>query len=328
MKELPIYRVVFDEKSEMIVNSLVDVPAHLRYFIAQSDKNKLFQFAVNDEKREITGVVISANQPIYYYSEQIPECYMIFDPRTIRQIALYYFAHNKANLIDIQHDFNIKDNAVTMLESYFTDENKKSQFDVEPGSWIMTYKVNDDDLWKLIKEGKIRGFSIAGNFNMEKMMLNYKTKNQNAMKTLKEKIMALFAEQEQANIKMIDVTTVDGKQMRVAEDLIEGAKLYVVASDGTEILAPAGEYMINYNNTTYRVVVNELGVITGIEEVVQQEAVDYMQEIEKLRNEMTQMKQEIEEMMTAMAMEMRKKMKFNMPSQQMVEKKKEIRIRV
>jgi len=324
MIDLPVYKIVFDEKSEVIVNSLVDVPAHLRYFIAQNGKKRPYTFAVNNEKREITGVVISANQPIYYYSEQIPECYMIFDKQTIRQIALHYFAHNKANLIDVQHDFKIKEGAVTMIESYITDEHKKSPFDVEAGSWIMTYKVNDNELWQLIKEGKINGYSIAGNFNLEKLNFNYKSKNQNVMKTLKEKIMALF----EAEIKMMDVTTVDGKKMKAAEALVEGAKLYAIAEDGTEVLAPQGEYMFDVDGKTIKVIVNELGVIIGVEEVVEQAAPDYAKEIADLKNEIAALRKEIEESITAIATEMSKKIKFNAPKKEEAGKKNEIKVRV
>lgn len=324
MIDLPVYKIVFDGQSEMIVNSLVDVPAHLRYFIAQNGKKRPLAFAVNDEKREITGVVISANQPIYYYSEQIPECYMVFEPATIKQIMLSYFASNKANLIDVQHDFHIKEGAVTMIESYLTDDNKKSPFDVEAGSWIITYKVNDNELWQQIKEGKINGFSIAGNFHLEKLNFNNKLKNQTIMKTLKEKIMALF----EAEIKMKDVKTVDGKKMRAAEDLVEGAKLYAIADDGTEVLAPQGEYMFDVDGKTVKVTVNELGVIVAVEDVVQQAAPDYAKEIADLKNEIASLRKEIEESMTAIATEMSKKIKFHAPKKEEAGKKNEIKVRV
>ncbi len=325
MIDLPVYKIVFDGESEIIINSLVDVPAHLRAFIAQN--RKPLKFAVDNEKKEVTGVVISANQPIYYYSKDIPECYMVFEPATIKRIMLSYFASNKANLIDVQHDFQIKEGAVTMIESYLTDDNKKSPFDVEAGSWIMTYKVNDNDLWQRIKEGKITGFSIAGNFNLEKLNFNNKLKNQTIMKTLKEKVLALFNEAEK-EIKMMDVTTVDGKKMRAAEDLVEGAKLYAIADDGTEVLAPQGEYMFDVDGKTVKVTVNELGVIVAVEDVVQQAAPDYAKEIADLKNEIASLRKEIEESMTAITTEMSKKIKFQAPKKEEAGKKNEIKVRV
>lgn len=33
---------------------------------------------------------------------------------------------------------------------------------VPAGSWIMAVKVNDDDVWKMVKSGTVKGFSIGG----------------------------------------------------------------------------------------------------------------------------------------------------------------------
>jgi len=341
--DLPIYKVIFDEESEMIINSLVDIPAHLRYFIAQNGKSPL-KFSINEEKREITGVVISANQPVYYYSKEIPECYMVFDPPTIKRIAMSYLGSNKSNLIDIQHDFRIRDGAITMIESYLTDEYKRSPFDVEYGSWIMTYKVNDNDLWEKIKSGKINGYSIAGNFNLEKLEFNYKIKNQKkskAMTNLKEKILALF-EAETKEIKMKEIITVDGKKMKAAEDLVEGAKLYAIAEDGTEILAPKGEYIFEVDGKSVKVIVNEIGVIVGVEDIQVTQATpetpavpDFQKEIENLKNEISNLKSEIEKIkkemedsITTVATEMAKKIKFSFPKPEEAEKENKIKIRV
>lgn len=33
---------------------------------------------------------------------------------------------------------------------------------IPAGSWIMAVKVNDDDVWKMVKSGTVKGFSIGG----------------------------------------------------------------------------------------------------------------------------------------------------------------------
>jgi prefoldin subunit 5 len=86
--------------------------------------------------------------------------------------------------------------------------------------------------------------------------------------------------------------------------------------------------MFNVDGKTFKVIVNELGVIIGVEEVVEQSAPDYSKEIAELKNEIAALRKEIEESMTAIATEMSKKIKFQMPNQQMANKQKEIRIRV
>jgi hypothetical protein len=40
--------------------------------------------------------------------------------------------------------------------------------DVPDGSWFGSFKVDNDEVWKLVKEGKVRGFSVEGQFNYRK----------------------------------------------------------------------------------------------------------------------------------------------------------------
>lgn len=54
-------------------------------------------------------------------------------------------------------------NRVKVVESYIApvDFNIGDQY-IKKGSWIMAVKVDDDDLWKAIKEKKLNAFSIEG----------------------------------------------------------------------------------------------------------------------------------------------------------------------
>lgn len=312
---LPVFKIVITDETEMLVNSFVDVPAHLHAFIA--NKN-LMKFELNEEKREVFGVVIAANQPIYYYSDEIPECYIIFDEKSIKLIAENYFANNRQNLIDIDHDYKIRENAVVMLESYFTDDEKKSPFNVEPGSWVMRYAIKDNEIWQKIKSGEVNGFSIAGNFGLEK--LNFNNKMNMKTKTLKEKILAILQMEEPAT--MVDVQTVDGKKMQVENELAVGNKLYAIAEDGSSILAPKGDYVVLIDEKQKKVVVDELGVIVAIEEIapaaepeaVTQEIINSLKdELNTMRADYEKQINEMKSTIEMMAVELSKKMKFRKP---------------
>ena len=37
-------------------------------------------------------------------------------------------------------------------------------FAVPPGTWMASYKINNDEDWQRIKNGEVKGFSLAGNF--------------------------------------------------------------------------------------------------------------------------------------------------------------------
>jgi len=60
-----------------------------------------------------------------------------------------------------------------MFESWITDEKRGIKAmvgfeDVNDGSWFGSFKVDNDEVWKLIKDGKVRGFSVEGVFNYRK----------------------------------------------------------------------------------------------------------------------------------------------------------------
>jgi len=39
---------------------------------------------------------------------------------------------------------------------------------VPDGSWFGSFKVDNDEVWQLIKDGKVKGFSVEGVFNYRK----------------------------------------------------------------------------------------------------------------------------------------------------------------
>ena len=54
------------------------------------------------------------------------------------------------------------------------------------GSWCVRMKIENDDLWSQVKEGKIRGLSIEGFFIDKVEEMSVKVKTPNMKKTLKK----------------------------------------------------------------------------------------------------------------------------------------------
>lgn len=75
---------------------------------------------------------------------------------------------NNHNNTDINHDENVtKEN--TLIESWISesvmhDKSYKYGFQLPPGTWFVSYKINDDETWEKIKSGELKGFSLAGGF--------------------------------------------------------------------------------------------------------------------------------------------------------------------
>ena len=67
------------------------------------------------------------------------------------------------------------------------DKSKLYGFDLPNGTWFVKMKIENDDLWKEIKSGSLRGLSIEGYFTdkMEKMSEKVQT-DEEILKALNE----------------------------------------------------------------------------------------------------------------------------------------------
>ena len=170
---MKIYKVRIDddEKLGMDAISLVEFPAVEVDFLAfskeQEKRVELTQF--NDEKREITGVVCLADTPILRKNATYGIHCILFDKDTIKQMMLRYFKNGLGNQVNIEHKGPMIE-GLTMIESYIKDSSRNVspiEFqDVTDGSWIATFKVENDDVWNKIKEEHtLKGFSLQGWFS-------------------------------------------------------------------------------------------------------------------------------------------------------------------
>jgi uncharacterized coiled-coil protein SlyX len=246
-----------------------------------------------------------ANTPIYRNDDGY-EYKLVFTPEAIKKMAFDYFSKNGFNKISIEHDGKEIEGAAILLESYFVDnvKNVPQKFGKIPdGSWIMSYKVVDKELWQAIKEKKLRGFSIEVVADLKKLSLNLKKDtNQQNKKNMKK---------EKNKQKFLDAVTDQGVQVRF--DALEvGQLIYAIAEDGTEVLLEAGTYLINYENAVYEVVVDENGTITEINEVTSEETMsnnDYKKEMDVMKQKIADLEEKIKTFTTAKPTAVAKKTK-------------------
>ena len=128
-----------------------------------------FGFAADEEQRIVTGPAMLPNKMILRKDERGMPYYVYFTEKTIKDIAEKVFEENKQNMTNVEHKSTETHAENTMLESWIVadpemDKSKALGFDVPKGTWMVSYKVNDDATWQMIKEGKLRGFSVEGYF--------------------------------------------------------------------------------------------------------------------------------------------------------------------
>ena len=125
-------------------------------------------FAEDDDQRIITGPAMKAFQLIPRRDENGNLFHVYFTDETIKKLSEKFLKEHKQHMTDIDHSMEATEEN-TLIESWLVEDPEMDKaralgFNPSKGDWYVSYRINNDETWKLIKEGKLRGFSIAGQF--------------------------------------------------------------------------------------------------------------------------------------------------------------------
>ena len=266
------YKIVVNENDETGVdfNAFVDVPAHLKGFIAFG-KDESIRYNFNDEKRIVTGVMIAADYPIIRFDRNIGEHYVVFDAHTIDIIRKKFFKNGFVQNLNKMHDPSKVTDGATLIDSYIvsaTDPKLPNvpevfqHMNLGDGSWIASYYIHDDKLWREVKDGTFRGFSVEGIFDKKK--INVKTNMKKEKKSFWEMAFGASPKKE----VFASATTADGVVVSWEGDLAEGVEV-TVELEGEQVPAPEGEHELTLEDGSVVVIsVDGMGIVTAIVPVV------------------------------------------------------------
>jgi hypothetical protein len=138
--------------------------------------NARINFSIDEEKRVVLGPLMIPNKFILRRDENGEPYYIYFSRKTIRKMAEKFFKMNNHNNTDINHDENVVTEN-TLVESWISesmqyDKSNKYGYMLPPGTWFVSYKINDDETWGKIKSGELKGFSLAGGFISKMKVVN------------------------------------------------------------------------------------------------------------------------------------------------------------
>lgn len=167
-----VIELVINEDEESGVNaiSLVDNPAieiNFLYFKKEDIPKNKFLFADTDKHILVSPIMIP-NIEIPRLDDNNEVYYVKFSEETILKIAQKFMKDEHTNETNIDHQANI-DAGTYLFESWIveTPEDKaytKYNFNIPLGTWMGSFKVDDDDVWELVKSGKVNGVSVEGLF--------------------------------------------------------------------------------------------------------------------------------------------------------------------
>ena len=247
------FKVIFSEEKEgVFAISLVENPAIEIDFIALSKENIIKLAEVSEEKRLLISPVLIPNQPIYRRDDKGNEFNIVFPEETILKAQQNFYKQGFQRNSNIEHDDNLTLNDVTFVESWIKeddthDKSLKYGFDLPNGTWFAVMKVENDETWQKVKNGEVKGFSIEGNFDLEKINLsNNMSFKEQFREVLVEFGLAKPKEENTPAIELGAIATTDGL-MKIE---FEGAKLaldaevWITDDNGEKQSVPDGEYTL------------------------------------------------------------------------------------
>lgn len=172
-KGLPVIEMTIDGDGLAVdAVALVDKPAIQRTFQMFNDEQHKVMFAIQDEDRHIiSGALMLSDTPIFRTDPKRGDFYCVFSKETIEKIAVKFFENGYQSNVNLQHNNGEMLQGLTMFESFISDKSRgilpmKGFEDCPDGSWFGSFKIKNEDAWQLIKEGKVKGFSVEGLFSL------------------------------------------------------------------------------------------------------------------------------------------------------------------
>ena len=130
----------------------------------------------NNEQRLVVGPAMIPDKMIIRRNEITGNIYYVyFTEETIKKLQQKFMMEKLLDKTNIEHQRRFLKN-VDVVESWIVEDEQKDKQQVfgmnyPKGTWMISMKVNDDETWNKVKDGKLKGFSVQGYF-LEKAKFN------------------------------------------------------------------------------------------------------------------------------------------------------------
>ncbi len=126
------------------------------------------RFQTDEEKKIVVGPAMVPDLKIFRKDKNGDPYYVTFTAETIKMIMEKYMRNKYIDNNDTEHNGEAAED-VYVVESWIKeDENDKSNkygYESLPvGTWFVSMKVRNDEVWKRIKSKELNGFSVSGFF--------------------------------------------------------------------------------------------------------------------------------------------------------------------
>ena len=193
---MEVIEMIINDKSEhqgVYAMSVVENPAIEENWVALN-KEFVELKSIDDEKRILMGAALIPNKQILRRDKERGEFKIYFSAETIRKTAELFLKRANQNNATIEHQHPI--DGMSVVESWIIEDTKldKSRiynFDVPVGTWMISMKVDNDEIWNKVKEGEIKGFSIEGIYETINVEFKADADNREILEKIKQLISKL-----------------------------------------------------------------------------------------------------------------------------------------
>lgn len=122
---------------------------------------KFFYISKGADEQILSGIVMQGT-PVELESNPYLDSQNDWVRMAELQKAAHSFMQNERRVFDVNHEG--RDYEFPVIESYVIEQDDIMKFGVElkKGAWILTLKIDNDEVWEKVKNGDLEGFSVQG----------------------------------------------------------------------------------------------------------------------------------------------------------------------
>ena len=171
-KTTKIVELIIDDANEQLAIdaiSLVSDPAiEVDWVYMNKKKANITLAKVDEDKRLIISPALVPDKQIYRFNQETgEEYYVYFSKDTVKQASEAYLKFNNQSSTTLEHNNRIS--GVHTVESWIVtnpemDKSNLYGYDLPEGTWMVSMRVDNDEVWQLVKDNTVKGLSIEGFF--------------------------------------------------------------------------------------------------------------------------------------------------------------------
>lgn len=170
--------IIDEENAELAIDavSLVEFPAIESDWVALNKDTNISLAKVDEDKKLLIGAALIPDKKIYRYNQETQKEYFVyFSKETIKKASELYLMNNNQSSATLEHDTKLS--GITAVESWIVadkDRDKSAVYgiDVPEGTWMLSLKVDNEDIWQKVKDKSVKGYSIEGYFTQKMSKLS------------------------------------------------------------------------------------------------------------------------------------------------------------